>query len=58
MNKHGITGANVQVPQHIYNNLKGIAINQMRSTGRLGPKGSENIRGDKWQRPRLRRCGK
>jgi hypothetical protein len=50
--KHG-KSADVAVPQDVYNNLKGLAVGEMRAAGRLGPKGSENIKGDNWKRPRI-----
>ena len=49
--KHGHS-ANVEVPQGVYNRLKGIAIDRMRASGRLGPKGTDDITGDNWKRPR------
>lgn len=50
--KHGL-GADVSVPDSVANRLKGIAVDKMRASGRLGPKGAEDITGDKWMRPRL-----
>ena len=50
--KHGL-GADVSVPDSVANRLKGIAVDRMRASGRLGPKGAEDITGDKWMRPRL-----
>lgn len=50
--KHG-KSANVTVPQDVYNNLKGLAVGEMRAAGRLGAKGTENIKGDNWKRPRI-----
>ncbi|MFF1482991.1 RHS repeat-associated core domain-containing protein, partial [Streptomyces sp. NPDC058301] len=52
-NKHGTTAADVQVPPSVENALKGRAVDTLRRTGRVGPKGTEDISGDKWQRPRL-----
>ncbi|MER5463146.1 RHS repeat-associated core domain-containing protein [Streptomyces sp. NPDC002668] len=52
-NKHGTTAADVEVPPSVENALKGRAVDTMRLTGRIGPKGTEDISGDKWQRPRL-----
>nr|WP_234392139.1 DUF6531 domain-containing protein [Streptomyces sp. WM6378] len=52
-NKHGTTAADVQVPASVENALKGRAIDTLRKTGRIGPKGTEDISGEKWQRPRL-----
>jgi RHS repeat-associated protein len=50
--KHRL-GTDIEVPIHIENHLKGIAVDFMRRTGRIGPKGIENIAGDLWRRPRL-----
>jgi RHS repeat-associated protein len=50
--KHGMS-ADVSVPESVENRLKGKAIEFMRSTKRIGPKGTEDISGDKWMRPRL-----
>ncbi|MFJ8104995.1 RHS repeat-associated core domain-containing protein [Streptomyces sp. NPDC096132] len=50
--KHG-KSADVTVPQDVYNNLKGLAVGEMRAAGRLGGKGTENIKGDNWKRPRI-----
>jgi RHS repeat-associated protein len=52
-NKHGTTAAEVRVPPNVENALKGKSIDIMRRTGRIGPKGTEDISGDKWRRPRL-----
>ncbi|MDI3405407.1 RHS repeat-associated core domain-containing protein [Streptomyces sp. B-S-A6] len=51
--KHGTVGANVDVPASVENALKGRAVDFMRRTGRIGEKGTEDISGDKWKRPRL-----
>ncbi|TVT44607.1 type IV secretion protein Rhs [Amycolatopsis rhizosphaerae] len=50
--KHG-KSADVSVPESVENRLKGKAIEFMRGSGRIGPKGTEDISGDKWMRPRL-----
>ncbi|MBS2966872.1 hypothetical protein KGA66_27815 [Actinocrinis puniceicyclus] len=50
--KHGLS-ADVSVPGDVYNRLKGKAIEFMRSTGRIGPQGTQDITGDKWKMPRL-----
>ena len=50
--KHG-KSADVSVPENVENRLKGKAIEFMRSSGRIGPRGTEDISGDKWKRPRL-----
>jgi RHS repeat-associated protein len=52
-NKHGISGADVDVPPSVENAVKGRAIDTMRKLGRIGPKGTEDISGDKWKRPPL-----
>ncbi|MFJ1754855.1 RHS repeat domain-containing protein [Kitasatospora sp. NPDC088134] len=49
--KHGTGGGDI--PQSVENRLKGRAVTFMRDTGRLGKKGTENIKGDRWKRPRL-----
>ncbi|MFE3559405.1 ricin-type beta-trefoil lectin domain protein [Streptomyces sp. NPDC059193] len=50
--KHG-KSADVDVPQDVYNNLKGLAVGELRRDGRIGDKGSENVKGDNWKRPRI-----
>lgn len=52
-NKHRKIGADVEVPPSVENALKGKAIDTMRRHGRIGPRGTEDVTGDKWQRPRL-----
>jgi len=52
IHKHGLGDA--VIPESVENRLKGHAVDFMRKTGRLGPKGTEDISGDKWQRPRLK----
>ncbi|GHH70881.1 hypothetical protein GCM10018793_05640 [Streptomyces sulfonofaciens] len=52
-NKHGHTGADVEVPPSVENAVKGRAVDTMRKIGRIGPKGTEDISGDKWRRPPL-----
>ncbi|MEU6278746.1 DUF6531 domain-containing protein [Streptomyces sp. NPDC047028] len=52
-NKHGKSAADADVPASVENALKGKAVDFMRGTGRLGPKGTQDITGDKWKRPRL-----
>jgi RHS repeat-associated protein len=50
--------SDVQVPRSVENRLKGEAVKFMRRTGRIGPRGTEDISGDKWKRPRLKgSCG-
>jgi len=51
INKHGIT-SNVEVPNGVESRLKGMAVDQMRKDGRIKPKGTEDISGDKWKRQR------
>lgn len=46
----------VDVPSNVTNRLKGIAIDELWAAGRLGAKGTENIKGDGWKRPRLTGC--
>ncbi|MFF5161413.1 polymorphic toxin-type HINT domain-containing protein [Streptomyces sp. NPDC000348] len=50
--EHG-KSADVVVPNDVYNNLKGLAVGELRRDGRIGPKGTENIKGDGWKRPRI-----
>ncbi|MGW7555070.1 polymorphic toxin-type HINT domain-containing protein, partial [Streptomyces rimosus] len=50
--KHG-KSADVDVPQDVYNNLKGLAVGELRRDGRISSKGTEDITGDKWKRPRI-----
>lgn len=52
-NKHGIEGSEVDVPPSVENAIKGRMIYELRKVGRIGPKGAEDISGDKWRRPRL-----
>ncbi|MER7795460.1 RHS repeat-associated core domain-containing protein, partial [Streptomyces sp. NPDC097640] len=52
-NKHGTKAADVVVPERVEDALKGTAVRFMRKTGRIGDKGTEDISGDKWKRPRL-----
>ncbi|BDD74493.1 MULTISPECIES: hypothetical protein [Streptomyces] len=52
-NKHRKSAAEVDVPRSVENALKGKAVDSMRGTGRLGDKGTMDITGDKWKRPRL-----
>ncbi|MGW5562289.1 DUF6531 domain-containing protein [Streptomyces tendae] len=52
-NKHRKSAAEVDVPRSVENALKGKAVDFMRGTGRLGDKGTMDITGDKWKRPRL-----
>jgi RHS repeat-associated protein len=49
--KHGLS-ADVQVPEGVFNRLKGIAVDKLRAAGRLGPKGTEDISGENWKQPR------
>ncbi|MEU0626772.1 hypothetical protein [Streptomyces sp. NPDC005989] len=50
--KHG-KSADVKVPRETYNLLKGLAVGEMRREGRIGPKGTEKIKGDSWKRDRI-----
>ncbi|WP_338020724.1 RHS repeat domain-containing protein [Streptomyces sp. TR1341] len=52
-NKHGIKAADVEVPPAVENAIKGRMIYELRKIGRIGPKGTEDISGDKWRRPPL-----
>ncbi|AWT42377.1 MULTISPECIES: DUF6531 domain-containing protein [Streptomyces] len=52
-NKHGIKASEVQVPPAVENAIKGRVIHELRKVGRIGPKGTEDISGDKWRRPPL-----
>jgi RHS repeat-associated protein len=51
INKHG-RGTDIDVPDSVMDRLKGKAVEYMRKTERIGPKGTGDISGDKWQRPR------
>lgn len=53
--KHGLP-EQVDVPSKVANRLKGVAIDEMRAAGHLGAKGTENIKGDNWMRPRQTGC--
>ncbi|MFJ4499554.1 hypothetical protein [Streptomyces sp. NPDC088864] len=50
--KHG-KSADVKVPRDVFNLLKGLAVGELRRDGRIGPKGTENIKGDNWKRDRI-----
>ncbi|MCC3651547.1 HINT domain-containing protein [Streptomyces sp. S07_1.15] len=50
--KHG-KSADVDVPRDVYNNLKGLAVGELRRDGRIGPKGTESVKGDNWKRSRI-----
>lgn len=50
--KHG-KSVDVDVPRDVYNNLKGLAVGQLRGDHRIGDKGTENVKGDNWKRPRI-----
>ncbi|MFI9806375.1 DUF6531 domain-containing protein [Streptomyces sp. NPDC052301] len=52
-NKHGIKASEVEVPPSVENAIKGRMIYELRKVGRIGPKGTEDITGDKWRRPPL-----
>ncbi|MEW2625507.1 DUF6531 domain-containing protein [Streptomyces sp. NPDC048106] len=52
-NKHGIKASEVEVPPGVENAIKGRVIYELRKVGRIGPKGTEDISGDKWRRPPL-----
>ncbi|WP_327232466.1 RHS repeat-associated core domain-containing protein [Streptomyces murinus] len=52
-NKHGIKAADVEVPPAVENAIKGRMIYELRKIGRIGPKGTEDISGDKWRWPPL-----
>ncbi|MFG3014869.1 DUF6531 domain-containing protein [Streptomyces cinerochromogenes] len=52
-NKHGIKASEVEVPPGVENAIKGRVIHELRKVGRIGPKGTEDISGDKWRRPPL-----
>ncbi|WP_427925489.1 DUF6531 domain-containing protein [Streptomyces sp. cg40] len=56
-NKHSLKAEQVDVPPAVENAIKGRAIDTMRRTGRIGPKGTEDISGDKWRRPPLSQEG-
>ena len=53
MNKHGLKGveSDKMISVNAKNRLKGIAVDEMRKSGRISP--GESIKGDKWNRPRL-----
>jgi hypothetical protein len=50
--KHRL-GDDIELSATIENRLKGISVDMRRKTGRLHPKGTMNIRGEGWKRPRL-----
>ncbi|MGV9426900.1 hypothetical protein ACWDO7_21780 [Streptomyces sp. NPDC003656] len=52
-NKHGIKASEVEVPLAVENAIKGRMIYELRKVGRIAPKGTEDISGDKWRRPPL-----
>ncbi|MGW7791319.1 DUF6531 domain-containing protein [Streptomyces tricolor] len=52
-NKHGIKASEVDVPPGVENAIKGRMIHELRKVGRIGPKGTEDITGEKWRRPPL-----
>ncbi|MDF3299381.1 RHS repeat domain-containing protein [Streptomyces tropicalis] len=52
-NKRGIKAADVEVPPAGENAIKGRMIYGLRKIGRIGPKGTEDIRGEKLRRPPL-----
>ncbi|MGW4444968.1 DUF6531 domain-containing protein [Streptomyces sp. NPDC004682] len=52
-NKHGIKASEVEVPPAVENAIKGRMIYELRKVGRIAPKGTEDISGDKWRRPPL-----
>ncbi|MFH8771951.1 hypothetical protein [Streptomyces sp. NPDC017958] len=56
-NKHSLKAEEVDVPPGVENAIKGRAIDTMRRLGRIGPKGTEDISGDKWRRPPLSQEG-
>ncbi|MFE9352693.1 DUF6531 domain-containing protein [Streptomyces olivaceoviridis] len=56
-NKHSLKAEEVDVPPAVENAIKGRAIDTMRRIGRIGPKGTEDISGDKWRRPPLSQEG-
>ncbi|MDX6361376.1 MAG: hypothetical protein QOC85_379 [Streptomyces sp.] len=56
-NKHSLKAEEVDVPPAVENAIKGRAIDTMRRTGRIGPRGTEDISGDKWRRPPLSQEG-
>ena len=49
-NKHGHKGRPLSCPIPVENQLKGQAIDMMRRSGELPPKGQMNIKGDRWMR--------
>jgi hypothetical protein len=51
--KHGHP-ANVEVPDIVENRLKGIAVDELRRSGRLGS--GDSVKGDSWKRPHLGGC--
>ncbi|PKW09040.1 RHS repeat-associated core domain-containing protein [Streptomyces sp. 1222.5] len=52
-NKHGIKASEVSVPPGVENAIKGRMIYELRKVGRIQPKGTEDITGEKWRRPPL-----
>lgn len=49
-NKHGHKGRPASCPVAVENQLKGRAIDIMRRSGEIAPKGQQNIKGNQWMR--------
>jgi RHS repeat-associated protein len=49
INKHGFNGPPKGVPINVCDSVKGVTIDELRKRGRFPPKGSVNIKGDKWK---------
>lgn len=52
--KHGHS-ADMNLGDTVENRLKGVAVDEMRRAGRLGP--NDNIKGDAWKRPHVGGAG-
>lgn len=51
INKHGISGAlsDANIPDHIKNKVNGMAVDFERRAGRIGEKGTQNIKNGSWR---------
>jgi RHS repeat-associated protein len=50
LNKHGHKGRPVGLPDQVENSCKGIAVEKLRASGKLPPKGQLNIKGGGWRK--------
>ncbi len=49
INKHGHVGPPKALPTNVCDSVKGITIDELRKRNRFPPKGTVNIKGDKWK---------